>query len=98
MISNVNIEPPPLGKYFLYRACCALSLDTDGWCTLATFGLDSKYLTTFKAFSTWRSTRSDNVSRPCNAINAFTGDIAAPVSRNRIALIYVTNAAGPTAS
>ena len=35
---------------------------------------------------------------PCKRRNALNGEIVAPVSRRRIALIYVTNAAGPAAS
>jgi len=30
LISNVKIEPPPFGKYFLYNACWLGSSDTDG--------------------------------------------------------------------
>ena len=84
---NVNIDPPPLGKYFLYNACWSLSLEIDGWFTFSTLGCFSKYLTTFKAFSICLSTLNDKVSSPCNAINAFTGEMAAPVSLNNIALI-----------
>lgn len=40
------------------------------------------------------STRSESVSRPWRNINAWIGDKVAPVSLKRIALIYVTNAAG----
>ena len=56
-----------------------------------------KNSTTFLVFSAWRSKRSENVSIPCNSKNAAKGEMLAPVSRRRIALIYVTNAAGPAA-
>ena len=28
--SNVNMDPPPFGKYFLYNSCCFKSLVMDG--------------------------------------------------------------------
>ena len=96
-ISNVKIDPPPLGKYFLYNSCCTGSSDTDGWCTASTCGWFFKYWTTFKAFSTCLSTLSESVSNPWRKINAWNGEIVAPVSRRRIARIFVTKAAGPTA-
>ena len=64
LISKVKMEPPPFGKYFAYSACCSGSSDTDGWWTFSTCGWLFKYWTTFSAFSTWRSTRSDSVSSP----------------------------------
>ena len=97
LISKVKIEPPPFGKYFLYSFCCSGSVDTDGWWTFSTCGWLFKYWTTFSAFSTWRSTRRDSVSSPCRKKNAWNGDKVAPVSRSKIARIFVTNAAGPTA-
>ena len=30
LISNVKMEPPPFGKYFLYNLCCSGSSETDG--------------------------------------------------------------------
>jgi hypothetical protein len=30
LISNVNIEPPPLGKYSLYNLFCSGSVESDG--------------------------------------------------------------------
>ena len=98
LISNVKIEPPPFGKYFAYSACCFGSSDTDGWCTFSTCGWLSRYFTTFSAFSTWRSTRRDRVSSPCRSRKELNGERVAPVSLSRIARIFVTNAAGPTAS
>ena len=53
---------------------------------------------TLAVFSAWRSSRRDSVSTPCSSRNAANGEIVAPVSRSRIARMYVTNAAGPTAS
>ena len=94
LISNVKIDPPPFGKYFLYNACCCGSLEMEGWFTFSTSGWLSKYFTTFNAVSTWRSTRRDNVSSPCKKMNACTGEMVAPVSRSKIARIYVANAAG----
>ena len=96
LISNVKIDPPPLGKYFLYNSCCSGSSDTDGWFTFSTAGWFFRYSTTFNAFCTWRSTLKDNVSNPCKKMNAWTGDNVAPVSRSNNALIFVTNAAAPT--
>ena len=46
--------------------------------------------------STWRSTRRESVSRPCRNRNACSGASVAPVSRRRIARIFVTKAAAPT--
>ena len=40
---------------------------------------------------------SDSVSSPCKKKNAWNGEIVAPVSRSKIARIFVTKAAGPTA-
>ena len=97
LISNVKIEPPPFGKYFAYSSFCVASSDTDGWCTFSTCGWLFKYSTTFNAFSTWRSTLRDNVSSPWRKINEWNGEIVAPVSRSKIARIFVTKAAGPTA-
>ena len=40
------------------------------------------------ALLTWRSTRSERVSRPCRSMNADIGEMHAPVSRRRTALIH----------
>ena len=96
-ISNVNIEPAPFGKYFLYNSW-SLASSNDGWFTFSTCGWLFKNSTTFKAFSTCLSTLKDKVSNPCNKINALNGLIVAPVSLNKIALTLVTKAAGPAAS
>ena len=95
LISNVKIEPPPLGKYFLYSLCCSGSVETEGWFTFSTSGWLFRYSTTLSAFDTCLSTRSDSVSSPWRNIHECIGEIVAPVSRRRIALILVTNAAGP---
>ena len=60
------------------------------------FDLRERKSTTFSAFSTWRSTRRESVSRPCRNRNACSGASVAPVSRRRIARIFVTKAAAPT--
>ena len=49
LISNEKIEPPPLGKYYLYNSCCLGSVETLGWDTLSTWVWLFKYSTTFKA-------------------------------------------------
>ena len=97
LMSNVKIEPPPLGKYFLYNSFCFGSSVASGWLTFSTCGWFFKYSTTLAAFSVCLSTRSESVSSPCKKKNAWNGDKVAPVSLSKIALIFVTNAAAPTA-
>ena len=97
LILNVKIDPPPLGKYFSYNAWSGWS-GNDGWFTFSTNGCLDKYSTTFFVFSLWRSILNDNVSVPCNNKKALNGEIVAPVSLNKMALIYVAKAAGPAAS
>ena len=97
LISKVKIEAPPLGKYVSYKAWSGWS-GREGWLTFSTWGWLAKYATTFLVFPPWRSTRKDKVSTPCKSRNALNGEIVAPVSRNKMARIFVTNAAGPTAS
>ena len=46
--------------------------------------------TTFRAFSTWRSTRRDRVSRPWSSRNEWNGDRVAPVSRIRVVRSFIT--------
>ena len=67
-------------------------------CSCGKRGCFERYSTTFFVFSAWRSSLSERVSTPCKRRNALKGEIQAPVSLSRIALIYVTKAAGPTAS
>mgnify|MGYP006883372695 CR=1 FL=1 len=97
LISKVNIEPAPFGKYFLYNSCCLGSSVIDGWWTFSTCGWLFKYSTTFNAFSTCLSTLNDKVSNPCKKKKAWNGESVAPVSLSNIALIFVTKAAGPAA-
>lgn len=56
-----------------------------GWFTRTTPGWCDRYSTTFRAFCTCRSTRSERVSSPCNRMKALKGESAAPVSRSKIA-------------
>ena len=83
---KVKIDPPPLGKYFSYKAWSGWS-GNEGWFTFSTAGCCCKNSTTFLVFSLWRSILKDNVSVPCNNKNALNGEIVAPVSLNKIALI-----------
>ena len=51
LISNVNIEPAPFGKYLSYSSFC-LPVANDGWFTFSTSGCSLRNSTTFNAFST----------------------------------------------
>ena len=52
---------------------------------------------TFRVFSMCLSTRRDRVSSPWSSTKADTGEMTAPVSLRRMALILVVNAACPRA-
>ena len=97
LISNVKIEPPPLGKYFLYNSWSGWS-SSEGWLTFSTSGWFFKNSTTFFVFSMCLSSLRESVSVPWRSKNALNGDIVAPVSRRSIARMYVTNATGPNTS
>ena len=97
LMRNVKIEPAPFGKYSLYSRFCSGSSDSDGWLMLSTSGTVLRYSMTFRVFSTWRSTRSERVSRPWRKMKLWNGESVEPVSRRRIARILVMKAAGPAA-
>ena len=97
LISKVKILAPPFGKYFSYNPWSGWS-GNDGWFTFSTNGWFDKYSTTFLVFSLCLSILRDNVSVPWSNKKALNGEIVAPVSLSKIALMYVAKAAGPAAS
>src|SRR5271163_1623946 len=86
--SNENTAPAPRGRYFATSDSYAL-LGSPGYVTFETASWDSRNAATARAFSTWRSMRSDSVSRPCRNRNALNGDSAAPRSRSVSARSFI---------
>ena len=84
LISKVKMDAPPWGKYFSYRAWSGW-LGREGWFTFSTWGWLDRYSTTFLVFSAWRSKRRERVSTPWSSRKALKGEMAAPMSRRRIA-------------
>ncbi len=59
--------------------------NTDNHGTAFTVSVD--HIDTSTGISAWRSRRRDRVSTPCRSRKALKGEMAAPVSRRRMALI-----------
>ena len=79
-VDNQGLNVGNVGKQGEYRQVVDELLSVLCGCLL-------RYSTTFSALNTWRSTRSERVSRPWRNMNAWNGEIVAPVSRRRIALM-----------